>query len=71
VLDEATAMLDPEGERAFLEEIGELMKSKTVLFITHRPASLALADRVVSLEGKQNENELNSIFPRSTLEEPK
>jgi len=64
-------MLDPEGERAFLEEIGELMKSKTVLFITHRPASLALADRVVSLEGKQNENELNSIFPRSTLEEPK
>lgn len=51
VLDEATAMFDPEGERAFIEECRHLLHSRTVLMITHRPASLALADRVLCLEG--------------------
>jgi len=47
VLDEATAMFDPEGEKAFIEECHDLLLRKTVILITHRPASLALADRVV------------------------
>ena len=47
ILDEATAMFDPEGERRFIEECRTTLGSKTVLLITHRPASLALADRVV------------------------
>ena len=50
VLDEATAMFDPEGERGFIAECHELLHSRTVLLITHRPASLALADRVLRLE---------------------
>lgn len=50
VLDEATAMFDPEGERGLIAECHGLIKSRTVLLITHRPASLALADRVVHLE---------------------
>jgi subfamily B ATP-binding cassette protein MsbA len=49
ILDEATAMFDPQGEREFLEACREVLKSRTVLLITHRPASLALADRVVQL----------------------
>ncbi len=49
VLDEATAMFDPEGEREFLQECREILLKCTVLLITHRPASLALADRVVQL----------------------
>ena len=53
ILDEATAMFDPEGEREFLEECREVLEQRTVLLITHRPASLALADRVVELvDGK-------------------
>ena len=47
ILDEATAMFDPEGEKCFIEECRATLGAKTVLLITHRPASLALADRVV------------------------
>ena len=50
VLDEATAMFDPDGEREFIAECRELLSRRTVLLITHRPASLALADRVLRLE---------------------
>lgn len=50
ILDEATAMFDPDGERDFLAECHALLKHRTVLMITHRPASLALADRVLRLE---------------------
>jgi len=50
VLDEATAMFDPEGEKGFLEECHDLLHQRTVILITHRPASLALADRVLKLE---------------------
>jgi ATP-binding cassette subfamily B protein len=47
ILDEATAMFDPEGEARFIEDCRATLGGKTVLLITHRPASLALADRVV------------------------
>lgn len=49
VLDEATAMFDPVGEAEFIAECHDALRARTVLLITHRPASLALADRVVSL----------------------
>lgn len=49
VLDEATAMFDPEGEASFIEESREVLEQRTVILITHRPASLALADRVLAL----------------------
>ena len=51
ILDEATAMFDPDGERDFLAECRTLLQRRTVLLITHRPASLALADRILRLEG--------------------
>jgi ABC-type bacteriocin/lantibiotic exporter with double-glycine peptidase domain len=50
ILDEATAMFDPEGEKAFIEECREMLGRKTVILITHRPASLALADRMLRLD---------------------
>jgi ABC-type multidrug transport system fused ATPase/permease subunit len=49
ILDEATAMFDPDGENAFIEDCRDLLAEKTVLLITHRPASLALADRVIDM----------------------
>ncbi|MCB1841973.1 MAG: ATP-binding cassette domain-containing protein, partial [Halioglobus sp.] len=51
LLDEATAMFDPQGEREFIAESRELLHTRTVIIVTHRPASLALADRVLRLEG--------------------
>jgi ABC-type multidrug transport system fused ATPase/permease subunit len=53
VLDEATAMFDPEGEVAFIDDCRSALAERTVILITHRPASLALADRVVVLRGGQ------------------
>ena len=50
ILDEATAMFDPTGELEFIQECQDVLKLRTVLLITHRPASLALADRVVVVE---------------------
>ncbi len=50
ILDEATAMFDPEGEAEFIEACRDILAHRTVIMITHRPASLALADRVLRLE---------------------
>jgi len=50
VLDEATAMFDPAGEREFIAECHEVLRERTVILITHRPASLALAGRVLHLD---------------------
>jgi ABC-type multidrug transport system fused ATPase/permease subunit len=50
ILDEATAMFDPEGEAEFVAECHQVLRERTVIMITHRPASLALADRVLRLE---------------------
>ena len=50
MLDEATAMFDPEGEKSFIADWHDTLAKRTVILITHRPASLALADRVLRLE---------------------
>jgi len=50
VLDEATSMYDVEGEAAFISECRGALAGHTVILITHRPASLALADKVLRLE---------------------
>lgn len=49
VLDEATAMFDPAGEKSFITESRDLLSARTVILITHRTESLALADRVLKL----------------------
>jgi len=60
ILDEATAMFDPEGERSFIAECHDLLHDRTVILITHRPASLALADRIIKLEGGQWTEQANT-----------
>jgi ATP-binding cassette subfamily B protein/subfamily B ATP-binding cassette protein MsbA len=43
-------MFDLEGERAFIEASAHALEGRTVILITHRPASLAIADRIISVE---------------------
>ena len=50
ILDEATSMFDPEAEVDFLRDCAAVFRGRTVILVTHRPASLALADRIVRLE---------------------
>lgn len=53
ILDEATSMYDLEGEAAFVEACQGALVDRTVIIVTHRPASLALADRIFCVEGGQ------------------
>lgn len=56
LLDEATSALDGETESRLLENIRAL-KDKTCLIVTHRPAALNIADRILTVEdGKIIEN---------------
>lgn len=50
VFDEATSMYDLESEAAFVDACVTALAGRTVILITHRPASLALADRIVCLK---------------------
>lgn len=50
ILDEATAMFDPEGEAEFLQACRETFRHRTVIFITHGAASLDAVDRIVRME---------------------
>ena len=47
IFDEATSMYDLEGEAAFVEACIQSLAGRTVIIITHRPASLALAQRII------------------------
>jgi len=50
ILDEATALYDPAGEQDMLRACQAWLRQRTVIIITHHPATLALADRVVRLD---------------------
>ncbi len=46
-------MYDTQGEADFIAACRSALAGRTVLIVTHRPASLALADRVLELsDGK-------------------
>jgi ATP-binding cassette subfamily B protein/subfamily B ATP-binding cassette protein MsbA len=49
IFDEATSMYDLQGEAAFVESCIEALADRTVIIVTHRPASLALAHRIIEL----------------------
>ena len=55
VLDDATSAIDPAKEREILDGLaavaGEGTDRRTTLVISHRPATIALADRVVFIDG--------------------
>ena len=53
VLDDATSAVDAAKEREILEGIGALMGDRTIVIISHRAATIALADRVVLLDAGQ------------------
>jgi len=52
LLDEPTSGLDLEAEQLVVAALRRLMAGRTVVMVTHRPALLALADRVVTLEAR-------------------
>ena len=50
ILDDATSSVDPTKEHEIRAALREVMQDRTTLIIAHRPATIALADRVVLLD---------------------
>lgn len=50
ILDDATSAVDPTKEHEIRDAMGEVMEGRTTIVIAHRPATIALADRVVLLD---------------------
>ena len=56
ILDEATASVDADNERAIQEAISELCKDKTLLVIAHRLRTIRDADQILVInDGKIEE----------------
>jgi ABC-type bacteriocin/lantibiotic exporter with double-glycine peptidase domain len=51
VLDEATSQIDVATEHAILAAVLHRMKDRTVLLVSHRPATAALANQIIVMEG--------------------
>jgi ATP-binding cassette subfamily B protein len=51
VLDDATSAVDATKEHEIRAALTQVMRGRTTLVIAHRPATIALADRVAVLEG--------------------
>jgi ATP-binding cassette subfamily B protein len=51
ILDDATSSVDPSKEHEIRSALAEVMHGRTTIIIAHRPATIALADRVVLLDG--------------------
>ena len=50
ILDDATSSVDPTKEHEIRDALAEVMVDRTTIVIAHRPATIALADRVVLLD---------------------
>jgi ATP-binding cassette subfamily B protein len=50
ILDDATSSVDPSKEHEIRSALREVMEGRTTIIIAHRPATIALADRVVLLD---------------------
>ncbi|MFD7287816.1 thiol reductant ABC exporter subunit CydD [Streptomyces sp. NPDC059863] len=69
LLDEPTAALDGETEAGIVEAVRRLAVGRTVLLVVHRPALLAVADRVVTLVERARPRERTAGSVRPELSE--
>ena len=50
VLDEATSQIDVDSERLIHEALASYVENRTVIMITHRASTLALADAIIEVD---------------------
>ena len=52
LLDEATSALDEHTEKTLIENIKSL-HNKTCIFISHKPSTISMCDRIISFNNKK------------------
>jgi ATP-binding cassette, subfamily B, bacterial len=50
ILDDATSAVDPTKEHEIRDALGVVMRNRTTIVIAHRPATIAVADRVAFID---------------------
>jgi len=50
ILDEPTAMFDPQSEDELTKQLKESLKGRTTIIVTHRAAILQIADKVIDFD---------------------
>ena len=50
IMDEPTSAMDAQTESGLIARLGEELKGRTVLLITHRPPLLQLVDRIILMD---------------------
>jgi len=63
LLDEPTAHLDPVTEGVIADTVLELAATRAVVMVAHRPAMIALADRVLSLSAARQSAREAPLIP--------
>ena len=53
ILDEATSQIDTESEQLIHKALEKFLVGRTGVMITHRPSTLAMADRIIVIEQGQ------------------
>ncbi len=56
ILDEATSQIDLESEQLIHKVLEQFIRHRTTLIVTHRLATLALADRIIVVQGGRIED---------------
>jgi ATP-binding cassette subfamily C protein LapB len=63
LMDEPSSAMDAQTEGALIQRLGEELKGRTVILITHRPPLLQLAQRIILLD----QGKIVSDGPRDTV----
>ncbi|MFI7005716.1 thiol reductant ABC exporter subunit CydD [Streptomyces sp. NPDC050145] len=70
LLDEPTAALDGDTEAGIVEAVRRLAVGRTVVLVVHRPALLAVADRVVRLAPPATTDDPAQVAPAAPVSVP-
>lgn len=50
LMDEPTSAMDMQTEAMFTKKLGDIVKDRTVIIVTHRPSLLSVTDRIVVMD---------------------
>jgi ABC-type bacteriocin/lantibiotic exporter with double-glycine peptidase domain len=53
ILDEPTSQIDSQTESLLHDSLRDFLRSRTVILVSHRPATMTMADRLIFMDAGQ------------------